>query len=131
LQNIPKESIFEKWWIYYFDNTEAMTVVDVNSGRSKEREQEVNSFQTNSEAVVEIAKQLRLRDIGGIVVIDFIDMSSEANQRRVYYEMKRELSKDKSKTVVYPLTQLCLMQNHTSKVNPSRRRKNQRSLSYL
>ena len=93
-----------------FDNTEAMTVVDVNSGRSKEREQEVNSFQTNSEAVVEIAKQLRLRDIGGIVVIDFIDMSSEANQRRVYYEMKRELSKDKSKTVVYPLTQLCLMQ---------------------
>lgn len=93
-----------------FDNTEAMTVVDVNSGRSKEREQELNSFQTNSEAVVEIAKQLRLRDIGGIIVIDFIDMSSEANQRRIYYEMKRELSKDKSKTVVYPLTQLCLMQ---------------------
>lgn len=93
-----------------FDNTEAMTIVDVNSGRSKEREQELNSFQTNSESVVEIAKQLRLRDIGGIIVIDFIDMSSVANQKRIFYEMKRELSKDKSKTVVYPLTQLCLMQ---------------------
>lgn len=93
-----------------FDKTEALTVVDVNSGRSKEKEQENVSFQTNSEAAREIAKQIRLRDIGGIIVIDFIDMSNEAHQRRIYYEMKRELAKDKAKTVVYPLTQLCLMQ---------------------
>lgn len=93
-----------------FDKTEALTVVDVNSGRSKEKEQENVSFLTNSESTREIAKQIRLRDIGGIIVIDFIDMSNEAHQRRIYYEMKRELAKDKAKTVVYPLTSLCLMQ---------------------
>jgi len=93
-----------------FDKTEAMTVVDVNSGRTKEKEQENLSFQTNSESAREIAKQLRLRDIGGIIVIDFIDMSNEAHQRRIFYEMKRELAKDKAKNAVFPLTQLGLMQ---------------------
>jgi ribonuclease G len=93
-----------------FDKTEALTVVDVNSGRSKEKEQENVSFQTNSESAREIAKQIRLRDIGGIIVIDFIDMSNEAHQRRIFYEMKRELAKDKAKTVVFPLSQIGLMQ---------------------
>jgi ribonuclease G len=51
-----------------------------------------------------------LRDIGGIIVIDFIDMSNEAHQRRIFYEMKRELAKDKAKTVVFPLSQIGLMQ---------------------
>lgn len=93
-----------------FDRTEAMTVIDVNSGRTKEKEQENLSFQTNSEAAREICKQIRLRDIGGIILIDFIDMQNEAHKRRLYYEVKRELSKDKAKTVVYPLTELSLMQ---------------------
>jgi ribonuclease G len=93
-----------------FDKTEALTVVDVNSGRTKEKEQENLSFQTNSESAREIAKQLRLRDIGGIIVIDFIDMSNEAHQRRIFYEMKRELAKDKAKTIVLPITQIGLMQ---------------------
>ncbi|MCE5304866.1 MAG: Rne/Rng family ribonuclease [Chloroherpetonaceae bacterium] len=111
IAKIYQKKVFLKSGGYViFDKTEAMTVVDVNSGRSKEREQEMNSFQTNSEAVVEIAKQMRLRDIGGIILIDLIDMSSEANRRRIYYEMKREIAKDKSKAVVFPLTQLCLMQ---------------------
>lgn len=100
-----------------FDRTEAMTVIDVNSGRTKEKEQENLSFMTNSEAAREIAKQIRLRDIGGIVLIDFIDMQNDAHRRRIFYEMKREMAMDKAKVVVYPLTQLCLMQITRQRVN--------------
>ncbi len=100
-----------------FDRTEAMTVIDVNSGRTKEKEQENLSFQTNSEAAKEICKQIRLRDIGGIILIDFIDMQNEAHRRRLFYEVKRELSIDKAKTVVYPLTELCLMQITRQRIN--------------
>lgn len=100
-----------------FDKTEAMTVIDVNSGRSKEKEQENVSFMTNSEAAREIAKQIRLRDIGGIILIDFIDMKMESHQKRLYYEMKRETAIDKAKIVVYPLTQLGLMQITRQRIN--------------
>lgn len=100
-----------------FDKTEAMTVIDVNSGRSKEKEQENVSFMTNSEAAKEIAKQIRLRDIGGIILIDFIDMKMEAHQKRIYYEMKRETAIDKAKIVVFPLTQLGLMQITRQRIN--------------
>ncbi len=93
------------------DHTEAMHVVDVNSGRaSNERTQEHNAVKTNFEAVREVAKQLRLRDIGGIILIDFIDMQQEENRRRLMSEMRRELSRDRAKTVVYPVTQLGIMQ---------------------
>lgn len=100
-----------------FDKTEAMTVIDVNSGRSKEREQENVAYNTNSEAAREISKQIRLRDIGGIILVDFIDMSSDAHQRRLFYEMKRETAIDKAKIVVYPLTQLGLMQITRQRIN--------------
>lgn len=94
-----------------FDHTEAMVVVDVNSGRyAAQREQEMNSLITNLEALKEIARQIRLRDIGGMIVIDFIDLQEEKNRRRIYDEMKNNLRFDRAKTVVFPLSQLGLLQ---------------------
>lgn len=100
-----------------FEQTEAMYVVDVNSGRSTDKTQEGNSLKTNLEAAKEIAKQLRLRDVGGMIVIDFIDMMKDQNRRRLLYEMKREMSKDRAQTVIYPLSQLGLMQITRQRIN--------------
>lgn len=89
------------------DHTEAMVVIDVNSGRaSKERSQEANAVKSNFEALSEVANQLRLRDIGGMVMIDFIDMQYEENRRKLVAELNHELERDRAKTIVYPLTQL-------------------------
>jgi ribonuclease G len=100
------------------DTTEAMFVIDVNSGKSiSEREQEKNALKTNIEAVREIARQIRLRDIGGIILVDFIDMMRPAFRKKVYIEMRKELERDRAKTIAYPLTQLSLMQITRHRVN--------------
>ena len=102
------------------DHTEAMVVVDVNSGRaSNERTQEANAVKTNFEAMKEVAKQLRLRDIGGMVLVDFIDMQQEENRRKLLNEMKRETSRDRAKTIVYPITQLGIMQITRQRIRQS------------
>ncbi len=102
------------------DHTEAMVVIDVNSGRaSNERSQEANAVKTNFEAMREVAKQLRLRDIGGMVLVDFIDMQVEENRRRLLNEMKHETSRDRAKTIVYPITQLGIMQITRQRVRQS------------
>jgi len=93
------------------ERTEAMTVIDVNSGRyAAKKEQELNSLRTNLEASREICRQLRLRDIGGIIVIDFIDLEDEKNRKKIYDEMKKELRKDRAKMTVLPLTEFSFMQ---------------------
>jgi ribonuclease G len=93
------------------DQTEAMMVIDVNSGRyADSKEQELNSLRTNMEAAREIARQLRLRDIGGLIVVDFIDLYSEGNRKKVYDEIKREMRRDRAKAVVLPMTQFGLVQ---------------------
>lgn len=99
------------------EQTEAMFVIDVNSGRGSEKEQEKNALRTNLESADEIARQLRLRDIGGMIIVDFIDMNQEQNRRRLFYEMKKHLSKDRAISVVYPLTQLSLMQITRQRIN--------------
>lgn len=99
------------------EQTEAMFVVDVNSGKGSEKEQEKNALRTNLESADAIATQLRLRDIGGMIIIDFIDMNQEQNRRRLFYEMKKHLSKDRAISVVYPLTQLSLMQITRQRIN--------------
>ncbi len=102
------------------DHTEAMVVIDVNSGRaSNERTQENNAVKTNFEAAREVAKQLRLRDIGGIIMVDFIDMQQEENRRKLIAEMKRETSRDRAKTVIYPITQLGIMQITRQRIRQS------------
>lgn len=99
------------------EQTEAMVVIDVNSGRSSEKDQEKNASKTNMEALKEIARQIRLRDIGGMVIIDFIDMQEDQHRKKIFHEMKKELARDRAKTVVYPLTQLSLLQITRQRVN--------------
>lgn len=99
------------------EHTEAMTVIDVNSGKTVEREQERSAFKTNMEAMRESAKQIRLRDLGGMIIIDFIDMGEESNRKKLFLEMKKELSRDRAKTVIYPLSQLGLMQITRQRIN--------------
>ncbi len=91
--------------------TEAMVVIDVNSGRyAAKKEQELNSLRTDLEAAREICRQLRLRDIGGIIVCDFIDLDDERNKRKVYEELKKEFRKDRAKVTVLPMTEFGLVQ---------------------
>jgi ribonuclease G len=93
------------------EQTEAMVVIDVNSGRyAAKREQELNSLRTNLEASREICRQLRLRDIGGIIVIDFIDLEDEKNKKKVYDELRKEFRKDRAKVTVLPMTEIGLVQ---------------------
>ncbi len=80
------------------EQTEAMAVIDVNSGRyAAKREQELNSLRTNLEAAREVSRQVRLRDLGGIIVIDFIDLEDERNRKKVYDELRKEFRRDRAK----------------------------------
>ena len=93
------------------DKTEALTAIDVNTGKytgTKNMEQTV--FRVNKEATVEIAKQLRLRDIGGIIIIDYIDMSNEESKEKIKQLLLDELKKDRTKTQVEGFTKLDLME---------------------
>ena len=102
------------------DHTEAMTVIDVNSGRyAAKQEQELNSLKTDLEAAREICRQLRLRDLGGIIVIDFIDITDEKNKKKVYDEMKKEFRKDRAKATVLPMTEFCLVQITRQRIRQS------------
>ncbi|MCE2526345.1 MAG: Rne/Rng family ribonuclease [Actinomycetia bacterium] len=94
-----------------FDTTEALTVVDVNTGRFVGRSNlEDTILQNNLEAAEEIGRQLRLRDIGGIIVVDFIDMSREANQRKVLSRLKQVLARDKTRTEAFEVSRLGLVE---------------------
>lgn len=93
------------------DKTEALTAIDVNTGKytgSKNLEQTI--YKVNEEATVEIAKQLRLRDIGGIIMIDYIDMKEKKNKENIEKILREELKKDRSKTQVEGFTKLDLME---------------------
>lgn len=94
-----------------FDQTEALTAIDVNTGRfvgSKNLEETI--LQNNMEAVKEIVAQLRLRNIGGLIILDFIDMEKRSNQNRVYSALEKELSNDKAKTNVLKISELGLVE---------------------
>lgn len=100
------------------EKTEAMFVIDVNSGKSvSEKVQEQNAYKTNLEAVKEIARQIRLRDMSGMILIDFIDMSGDVHRKKLYIAMKKAMKKDRAKVVVYPLTKLGIMQITRQRIN--------------
>ena len=102
------------------EKTEALTAIDVNTGRYVGGyDLEETILKTNLEAVKEIAYQLRLRDIGGLIVIDFIDMESEANQVRVVEALKEALGEDRSKTNVLGMSQLGLVEMTRKRVRES------------
>lgn len=102
------------------DHTEALHVIDVNSGNKSnaEEDQESTALKVNLDAAAEIARQLRLRDMGGIIVIDFIDMKRQDNRKKVYERMKHEMSTDRSKYTVLPLSKFGLMQITRQRVRP-------------
>ncbi len=102
------------------EHTEALHVIDVNSGNKSNREenQETTALSVNIEAAKEIARQLRLRDMGGIIVVDFIDMKSLENKKTIYNIMKTEMEDDKAKSTVLPLSKFGLMQITRERVRP-------------
>ncbi len=102
------------------EHTEALHVIDVNSGnRSKTvSDQETNALEVNLAAADEIARQLRLRDMGGIIVVDFIDMISAENKQLVFERMKEVMSRDRTKHNILPLSKFGLMQITRQRVRP-------------
>lgn len=93
------------------DKTEALTAIDVNSGKfTGKKDLESTVLKVNEEASIEIAKQLRLRDIGGIIIIDYIDMHEQESRKKVLETLKQALKKDRSKTQVIEFTKLNLLE---------------------
>ena len=93
------------------DLSEALTAIDVNTGKyTGNQSLEQTVYKVNKEATIEIAKQLRLRDIGGIVIIDYIDMNCEEDKAKIQTLLETELKKDRSKTQVEGFTKLDLME---------------------
>ncbi|HBZ21591.1 MAG TPA: ribonuclease E/G [Bacteroidales bacterium] len=102
------------------EHTEALHVIDVNSGnRSRSgNDQEANALEVNMEAASEIARQLRLRDMGGIIVVDFIDMQSGENKQQLFEKMKEIMTPDRTKHNILPLSKFGLMQITRQRVRP-------------
>ena len=102
------------------EHTEALHVIDVNSGNksNSEADQEATALSVNRESAKEIARQLRLRDMGGIIVIDFIDMKKAENKKLIQDIMKEEMRTDRSKYTILPLTKFGLMQITRQRVRP-------------
>ena len=102
------------------EHTEALHVIDVNSGKKvdSKKNQETNALAVNLEAAEEVARQLRLRDMGGIIVVDFIDMKEEKNRKTLTAKMKEAMSTDKAKHYVLPPTRFGLVQITRQRVRP-------------
>lgn len=105
----------------YIESTEAMHVVDINSGnRSKQNDgQELNALDVNLASADELARQLRLRDIGGIIVVDFIDMAEAEHRQALYERMCENMAKDRAKHTILPLSKFGLMQITRQRVRPA------------
>ena len=102
------------------EKTEAMVVIDVNSGKFVGKKlHEDNSLKINLEAAREVARQLRLRDLSGLVVIDFIDMRLEENRKKIYHELRKELRKDRAKVAVSPITEFGLLEMTRQRIRVS------------
>jgi ribonuclease G len=100
--------------------TEALVSIDVNTGRyTGKKDPEKTILKTNLEAAKEIARQLRLRDIGGIIVIDFIDMETQANRDRVLQELRSHLGRDRARTRAFEVSELGLIEMTRQRVRPS------------
>lgn len=103
------------------EHTEALNVVDVNSGTRVKKgvEQEDNIFEVNTHAADEIARQMRLRDLGGIVIVDFIDMEDGENRTKLFRHMQELMQNDRAKHNILPLTKFGLMQITRQRVRPA------------
>lgn len=102
------------------EHTEALHVIDVNSGVTSRKGagQEENALKVNLEAVDEVARQFRLRDMGGIIVVDFIDLKLDENRKLIFEKMKEALSTDKAKHSILPLSRFGLMEITRERIKP-------------
>jgi ribonuclease E len=105
------------------DSTEALVAIDVNSGRYREqRDAELTAFNMNKEALKEVVRQLRLRDLGGVIVIDFIDMREERHKREIERLLREEMKNDRAKTKVLRMSLFCMIEMTRQRVRPSLKR---------
>jgi ribonuclease G len=104
------------------EHTEALHVIDVNSGNrsNKEKNQEDTALEVNMISATEIARQLRLRDMGGIIVIDFIDMNNSENRKKLFNHLRDEMEDDKAKHKILPPSKFGLIQITRQRVRPER-----------
>ncbi len=102
------------------EHTEALHVIDINSGHrvKKGSDQETNALEVNIESATEVARQLRLRDMGGIIVVDFIDMGEAKNRRKLYEHLKAEMARDNAKHTILPPSKFGLVQITRQRVRP-------------
>ncbi len=120
-----ERSLERKVWLkkggyIIIDQTEALVSIDVNTGRfTGKRSQEDTILKTNLEAAEEIARQLRLRDVGGIIVIDFIDMEQESSKKQLVDTLRNALRRDRSRTKVYAVSELGLIEMTRQRERPS------------
>ena len=105
---------------FVIDQTEAMVTIDVNTGRFVGKTtQESTVLKTNLQAAKEIARQIRLRDIGGLIVVDFIDMESAENRKKVFEEFKAAFKHDRSKNSILPISEFGLIEMTRERIRPS------------
>lgn len=102
------------------EHTEALHVIDINSGHrvNQDQNQETNALEVNLEAATEVARQLRLRDMGGIIVIDFIDLTQGLNRRKLYEKLRDEMKRDRAKHSILPPSKFGLVQITRQRVRP-------------
>jgi len=102
------------------EHTEALHVIDINSGHrvNQDQNQETNAMEVNLEAATEVARQLRLRDMGGIIVIDFIDMTQGLNRRKLFEKLRDEMKRDRAKHSILPPSKFGLVQITRQRVRP-------------
>jgi ribonuclease G len=114
-----------------FDETESLVAIDVNSGKSvREKSLEETAFKTNLEAAREIPRQLKLRDIGGIIIIDFIDMEMHGHRKTVFRTLEKELEDDKAKTKILNISSIGLVEMTRQRVRRSIEGKTYRRCPY-
>ena len=115
-----KNVTMKKGTYLVIEHTEALHVIDVNSGKKvdSKKDQEENALAVNLEAAEEVARQLRLRDMGGIIVVDFIDMKQEKNRKLLTEKLKQEMNADKAKHNILPPTKFGLVQITRQRVRP-------------
>ncbi|MBL8824563.1 MAG: Rne/Rng family ribonuclease [Planctomycetia bacterium] len=107
------------------DQTEALVAIDVNSGQFRqESDAEENAYQMNLAAAKEVARQLRLRDLGGVIVIDFIDMREERHRREIERALRLAISRDRARTKVLRMSQFGIIQMTRQRIRPSLKRTN-------
>ena len=128
LESQSEKALDEHVWLksggfLVIEETEACVVIDVNTGKAAGRgDLQKTILKTNLEAAEEAAKQMRLRNLSGIIIIDFIDMADTAAQKEVTQRLKKAVAKDRIKTVVVGMTELGLMQVTRKKTRPSLKR---------